>query len=67
MWFLFRPDAANVWKDPEVRERYWRYRGILDGKNQARYLIAKRIPVSISLDEPLAKLWEEAEFKSIVE
>ena len=59
MWFLYRPDAANVWKDHEVQERYWRYRGILDGKNQARYLIAKRIPVSISLENPLEKLWEE--------
>ena len=59
MWFLSRPDAANVWKNPEIKERYWRYRGILDGKNQARYLITKRIPANISLEEPLEKLWEE--------
>lgn len=59
MWFLYRPDAANVWKNPEIKERYRRYSGILDGKNHARYLITKRIPVSISLDEPLEKLWEE--------
>ena len=61
MWFLMRPDAANVWKNHEVCERYWRYKGILDGKNHARYLIVKRIPANIALDEPLNKLWEEHE------
>ncbi|MFW9923306.1 MAG: radical SAM protein [Candidatus Thorarchaeota archaeon] len=59
MWFLYRPDASNVWKNEEVNRRYSRYKGILDGKKTARYLIAKKIPINISLNEPLVELWKE--------
>ncbi|MBD3193142.1 MAG: radical SAM protein [Candidatus Heimdallarchaeota archaeon] len=57
MWFLVRPDAANVWKNQEVRQRYARYRAILDKQKSARYLIAKKIAVEINLDDPLEELW----------
>jgi putative pyruvate formate lyase activating enzyme len=58
VWFLYRPDAANVWKNAEVCKRYARYRGILDGKRNARYLIVKKIAIKDSLDQSLDKLWK---------
>ena len=58
MWFLYRPDAANVWKNEKVQQRYKRYKGILDGKRTARYLISKRLAVESDLDLPLDKLWK---------
>ena len=60
MWFLYRPDAANVWKNEKVVERYKRYRGILDGKRTARYLLAKKIPIS-TLANSIENLWKEHE------
>ncbi len=57
MWFLHRPDAANVWKNDAVCNRYSRYKGILDGTKIPRYLIAKKLVVNISFEEPLEKLW----------
>ncbi|NHK30922.1 MAG: radical SAM protein [Asgard group archaeon] len=72
MWFLYRPDAANVWKNKEVCERYSRYQGILDGNKTARYLLTKKLALDCSLDQPLHKLWEEhekaaKEFKTFVQ
>ena len=61
LWFMFRPDAANVWKDQKVVKSYQRYRDILDGKKTARYLIAKKIPVDIRLDCSLEDLWKAHE------
>ena len=66
MWFISRPDATNVWKNEEVIRRYQRYRDILDGKKTARYLIAKSIPVDITLDKPLDELWKAHEKASVV-
>ena len=59
MWFMFRPDAERVWQDTEVRLRYQRYRDILDGKRIPRYLLTKRISVTVPLDSPLNDLWIE--------
>ncbi|MBN1330517.1 MAG: radical SAM protein [Candidatus Heimdallarchaeota archaeon] len=59
MWFLYRPDAVNIWKDEQVQKRYPRYKGIMDGNKIARYLLTKKFEVTCSLDQPLEKLWEE--------
>jgi len=64
VWFIFRPDAVNVWKNSRVRERYQRYRAILDGKKKARYLVVKKIPIEEELNAPLEKLWKEHEKKA---
>ena len=64
LWFLFRPDAANVWKNEEVVRRYPRYKDILDGKKIPRYQIAKKIPIDISLNNSLEILWQEHEKKA---
>jgi putative pyruvate formate lyase activating enzyme len=61
LWFLFRPDATNVWKDQKVVQRYQRYRDILDGKKTARYLIAKKVSVDIAVDSSLEELWKSHE------
>ncbi|MHA1503652.1 MAG: hypothetical protein ACTSPT_00520 [Candidatus Heimdallarchaeota archaeon] len=66
MWFLFRPDATNVWKNQKVVRRYQRYRDILDGKKTARYLIAKRVSSDITLDCSLEELWKAHEKTSII-
>ncbi|MGC9778121.1 MAG: radical SAM protein [Candidatus Heimdallarchaeota archaeon] len=58
MWFLYRPDAANVWKNEEIRKRYKRYRGILDGTNIPRYLITKKISANFSFDDSIKELWK---------
>jgi len=51
--FLFnlRPDAIRVWKDPVIKTRFRRYRGIIDKILIARYLIAKRIPVDSDFND----------------
>jgi len=62
VWFIFRPDAVNVWKNKEVFKRYQRYRGILDGAKKARYLLVKRMPIDCSLEkDTLEELWAEHE------
>ncbi len=65
MWFLHRPDAANVWKNEAVCNRYLRYKGILDGNKIPRYLITKKLAVDISFEEPLEKLWNAHEQAAI--
>ena len=72
MWFLYRPDATSVWENKEVCKRYSRYKDILDGQKIARYLIAKKIPIEISLkDKSLEQLWKihektAKEFKKLI-
>ncbi|TFF87387.1 MAG: radical SAM protein [Promethearchaeota archaeon] len=57
MTFRFlRPDASNVWKNKEILERFSRYRGIIDGKNIARYLIAKTIRCEFDKNSPIEEL-----------
>ncbi|MFX1479529.1 MAG: radical SAM protein [Promethearchaeota archaeon] len=40
---LLRPDSESVWKNEDILERYPKYKGIIDGTQPARYLIAKSI------------------------
>ena len=57
MWRLLRPDASAVWKNSEVVRRLQRYRGIIDGGKWAKYLLAKDIACTISLDSDTDDLW----------
>ena len=72
MWFLYRPDAAKVWENEEVCKRYPRYKALLDGKKIARYLIAKKTTIEISLEKKsLEQLWKihekpAKEFKKLI-
>ena len=56
-----RPDAEQVWKNDEIRSRFNRYFSIIKKEKIARYLITKKIPITIELDEsiPIEKLWSE--------
>jgi putative pyruvate formate lyase activating enzyme len=59
MWKMLRPDAARVWNDPETRRRLSRYRGIIDDRKWAKYLLAKDLRCKASLDESTDHLWNE--------
>jgi putative pyruvate formate lyase activating enzyme len=40
---ILRPDSDSVWQNKEILKRFSRYRGIIEGSQIARYLIAKTI------------------------
>jgi putative pyruvate formate lyase activating enzyme len=53
---------VTVWQDPVVLSRFCRYRSIIDGEKVARYLIAKKTPINVDLDDLLVDdAWEEHE------
>jgi len=57
MSFRFlRPDAQSAWKNPEIRKRFSRYRDIIDGKQTARYLIAKTLKCNYNSNESIEEL-----------
>ncbi|TFF97598.1 MAG: hypothetical protein EU540_08695, partial [Promethearchaeota archaeon] len=40
---ILRPDSLSAWENEDILKRFSIYRGILDGKQIARYLIAKSL------------------------
>ncbi|RLI05504.1 hypothetical protein DRO26_01970 [Candidatus Bathyarchaeota archaeon] len=58
MWQLIRPDAVEILKDEKCRFSLQRYFDILDGKKQAKFLIAKKIPAKFDVKDPTEKLWK---------
>ncbi|MBY9007970.1 MAG: radical SAM protein [Candidatus Lokiarchaeota archaeon] len=57
MTFNFRrPDAYFAWKDKEILKRFSRYRGIIDGHQLSRYLIAKNLECEFNHNDSLEKL-----------
>ena len=68
---LFRPDSDSVWKNEEIIKRYSKYKGIIEGTNLARYLIAKSLDCEFNSDdsiEILEKLLKEKskEFNELI-
>lgn len=61
MWRLLRPDAAAVWRDPEVRRRLSWYYQVMTDRMPAKYLICKRVEVDYRGDEGLEELWRRHE------
>jgi len=53
---VLRPDAESVWQRKDILERFSRYKGIIDGKKLARYLIAKTIECEFNPDDSIEKL-----------
>jgi putative pyruvate formate lyase activating enzyme len=53
---LLRPDANRVWQDEKIVKRFPKYKGIIDGEQIARYLIAKSISVEFNDDFKLENL-----------
>jgi putative pyruvate formate lyase activating enzyme len=69
---VLRPDSVSVWKNEEILKRFSKYRGIIDGTQVARYIVAKTIACeydSNSSIEDLETLLQEKslEFKEILE
>ena len=59
---ILRPDSSLVWNNKELRKRFPRYRGIIDDKEVARYIIAKSLCCEFDSNytiEDLEKLLEE--------
>ena len=56
-----RPDAERVWKNKEIQSRFSRYFAIIKKEKVARYLITKKVQVSVKFDSSIAteKLWDE--------
>ncbi|MFO8019736.1 MAG: radical SAM protein [Promethearchaeia archaeon] len=63
---IFRPDSKSVWNNEEIRERFSRYRSIIDDEKIARYLIAKTVKCSLEGQEPLPQLEKQLKEKSAV-
>ncbi len=65
MSFYFgRPDAYIAWKNEEILKRFAKYRGIIDGKQIARYLIAKTLECEYNPEDSLEHLIEVKKQKS---
>ncbi|MEM2926449.1 MAG: radical SAM protein [Candidatus Bathyarchaeia archaeon] len=65
-WFLARPDALRVLKDPKLRRALGRYFDVFQDKKWAKFMIAKRIEAPFNGSEDLEDLWslhEEATAK----
>ena len=69
---IIRPDSISAWQNEDILNRFPRYRGILDGTQIARYLLAKSLPVEFDDDLSLSKLenllkLKSQEFKKLLE
>ena len=53
---ILRPDSSTVWNNEEIVKRFSKYRGILDGKEIARYLIAKSIDCNFNPSDSIENL-----------
>lgn len=56
---MFRPDAALVWKDPEVRRRLRWYRSVMLDETPAKFMVVKSMKVDEGFkDLSDGELWE---------
>jgi putative pyruvate formate lyase activating enzyme len=53
---LLRPDASNVWENENIISRFSRYKGIMDGTQIARYLVAKSLECEFNPQDSLDNL-----------
>ena len=59
---ILRPDSTLVWNNEELRRRFLKYRGIIDNKEVARYIVAKSLSCEFNSDdtsEDLEKMLNE--------
>ena len=57
MWELFRPDAAAVTKDANVKSSLNRYFSVIQNEKPAKFLITKKLPALFSKSDSLEELW----------
>jgi len=53
---LLRPGSFSVWENEEIFNRFSRYKGIIDGNQIARYLIAKSIECQFDINDSIENL-----------
>ena len=53
---ILRPDSDSVWQNEEILKRFSRYKGIIDGNQIARYLIAKTIDCDYDSSDSIENL-----------
>ena len=59
---ILRPDSTLVWNNEGLRRRFLKYRGIIDNKEVARYIVAKSLSCEFNSDdtsEDLEKMLNE--------
>ncbi|MFX0037845.1 MAG: radical SAM protein [Promethearchaeota archaeon] len=61
---ILRPDSLSVWKDHEILKRFSKYRGIIDGTQVARYLLAKTVECKYDYNSSIEELEEILKEKS---
>ncbi len=61
---ILRPDSHSVWKNEKIVERFSYYRGILDGKRLARFLIAKSVECTFNKNDSIENLERQLKEKS---
>lgn len=62
---IIRPNSESVWKDETILTRFPRYRGIIDDKQIARYLVAKSLECDFDTQDSLEHLEKLLQVKSI--
>lgn len=71
--FLFgKRRIDEVFQDPIILERFSRYYNIIQGNSSARYLIAKKVSISIPKDSTIDQFWQahhsgRKEFQSLLQ
>ena len=68
---ILRPDTNSIWQNDEILKRFPRYKGIIDGTQIARYLIAKTIDCDYNSSDTIENLEilqkeKSLEFKDIL-
>ncbi|MFX1419940.1 MAG: radical SAM protein [Promethearchaeota archaeon] len=53
---ILRPDSVEVWTNQEILKRFPKYRGIIDGTQIARYLIARSIDCEYDSNDSIENL-----------
>lgn len=61
---ILRPDSDSVWENDEILKRFPRYKGIIDGNQVARYLVAKSIECEFNSNDSIEELENKLEEKS---
>ncbi|MFW9881254.1 MAG: radical SAM protein [Candidatus Thorarchaeota archaeon] len=69
---VLRPDAVEVWANQEILKRFSKYRGIIDGTQIARYLIARTVECEYNSNDSIENLEiilkaKSEEFNSLLE
>ena len=62
---ILRPNSISVWKNEELLKRFPRYRGIIDNKEVARYIIAKSIKCEYDTKDTIEHLENVLKKKSV--